>query len=52
MPLQKIYFNDVYHKKLGKRLEAEARIAEYYERKKLYKKGAVYGILPSVPTSL
>jgi hypothetical protein len=52
MPLQKIYFNDVYRKKPGKRLEAEARIAEYYERKKLYKKGAVYGILPSVPTSL
>ena len=48
MPLQKIYFNNIYLRKLGKWMEAEACIVEYYKVKRLYRKGAMYAILASV----
>jgi hypothetical protein len=52
MPLQKIYFNDVYRRKPSKRMEAEACIASYYEANRLYKDGATYAIIASVPLFL
>ena len=52
MPLHKIYFNDIYHRKPGERMEAEACIASYYEANQLYKDRSMYTILVSIPPFL
>jgi hypothetical protein len=50
--LQRIYFNEVYRRKPGKRMEAEASIAVFYHRKEVDLAEAEYAVLSYVPTSL
>jgi hypothetical protein len=50
--LQRIYFNEVYHRKPGKQMEVEVSIVAFYRRKEDDLAEAEYAVLSYVPTSL